>query len=347
MKTSKASAVASKLLVTIDVESHIGNMPIDSQIWGRTVDGLFGIPKIIEILDEYGVQGLFFVDIAECYSYDEAAIHAVLEYIKEKGHAVGVHIHPHHMPGEQRHFLWQMSKEEQRDIIQRCTDKFIELTGATPASFRAGKYGANQDTLDILCELGYQYDFSQFFGQSWCKIPNQVAVLLPQKYKSLMEFPVTCFNSFPLGCFYNRFDKLEMTIPTSELCLIVDAYQATSYQEVLVLFLHSFSLIDYVTHPDTPTPNYQNINRFKRSLQILCAQYSYSFIGEDELRTIAPVQEDTVNNILKTPGWLNRVFYFYWRAIRICSYNKKAKLLLLGTLGSAVCLLILFLSRLI
>ncbi len=72
--------------------------------------------------------------------------------------------------------------------------KFLEKK---PKAFRAGKYGANRDTLDILVENGYLCDFSEFVGQRWCQIEPPVAYNKATRLSSgLLEFPVTSYKKF-------------------------------------------------------------------------------------------------------------------------------------------------------
>ena len=158
------------VLLTIDTEGPRGSDPIKYQVWGDVDGENYGIPKIIECCDRCGIKGLFFVDIPEVWDYGYEKVEKVIHYIIDRGHDVGVHIHLHHFPGENRQFLYEYSREEQRKIIQDCTDIYQKITGKRPYSFRAGKYGANMETLEILQELGYKYDFSEFYSNKWCGI---------------------------------------------------------------------------------------------------------------------------------------------------------------------------------
>ena len=155
-----------KAIFTVDVEGHVGNDPIRHLIYGETSDGKeYGIDMIMDLLDRNGIRGLFFVDIAEAWDYGEEGVCSVLRHIKDRGHDVGVHIHPDHMADKRRSFLHEYSYDEQYDIIRKCTDFYEDVLKERPEAFRAGKYGANRDTLDILARLGYAADFSQFYGQ--------------------------------------------------------------------------------------------------------------------------------------------------------------------------------------
>jgi len=323
-----------KVLLTIDTEGPRGTDPILYQVWGKVDENqYYGIPKIIDICDKNHVKGLFFVDLPEIWDFGYDKVEEVIKYIRNHGHDVGVHIHPHHMPNEKRQFLFEFSKDEQRKIIQECTEQYKKITGEMPISFRAGKYGANRDTLDILNELGYQYDFSEFYSKTWCGIKPEVAYVLPQKYKSIVEFPVTIFKSLNLGKLYQRYDKLDATIYPSELKLVLDQYSAKKEDGVIILFLHSFSLINFLDTPDTPTKNQKNIKRFEAALKYINESSNLEFIEEADLKKIKIREKDKLENIIETKGKWKQFLFTYIRAYGIAKTNKAARLLIVCTYG--------------
>lgn len=328
-----------KAILTIDTEGPRGTDPVLYQIWGKVGDDSFyGVPEIIKICDRYNVKGLFFVDIPEIWDYGYEKIKEVILYIRKHGHDVGMHIHPHHMPNEKRQFLFDYTKEEQRKIIAQCTKKYVEITGEYPVSFRAGKYGANKDTLDLIEEMGYAYDFSEFYSQKWCGINPPVAYVLPQKYKNLVEFPVTVFKSFSLGKIYHRYDKLEATYNTSELKYVLDCYAKTSNEEVITIFLHSFSLLNFLDTPDAPTVNQEHLRRFENILKYIAESPDWQFISEKELENVTVPETDSEDNIVCTKGIFRNWFYLFFRAFEIRKTNRKAKLLI--STGYVILLLI-------
>jgi len=320
-----------KILLTIDTEGPTGNDPILYQIWGKVgPNDYYGISKIIEICDNYGIKGLFFVDIPEIWDLGYEKIRDVILYIRDKGHDVGMHIHPHHMPDENRHFLFDYSKEEQRQIIIKCTDKFKEICGEYPKSFRAGKYGANLETLDIIAELGYKYDFSEFYSNKWCGISPEIAYVLPQRYKSLIELPVTVFRSCNLFG-YERFDKLEVTNDYRESYHIIKKYTQTSDDGVIILFMHSFSLINFRFTPNAPTLNKKNLYNFKNLLDKVSKLTTVEYISEKDLSSVKISKlVDTKDNIVTTNGIHRQLYFTFLRAYEIRKYNGKAKLLFIG-----------------
>ena len=319
-----------KIIFTVDVEGPRGTEPIKYQIWGETNSGeQYGIGRLIEELDKRNVKGLFFVDFAESVDNKEEKIAEVAKFIDSKGHNVGVHLHPHHMHDPQRHFLWQYSEQEQKQMIKTCTDLYEKALGEKPLSFRAGKYGANYETLNILDEFGYKYDFSEFYGQKWCGLSPALNRVLPRKYRNIIEFPVTVFKSFDFLGLYKRFDKLDFNITPSELHHVLNEYNKKDNSVIITLFAHSFSLLDFIDKPDDPIPIERRIKRLNSILDYVEKSSELEFIAENELdKVTAREVEDTEADIAKN-NWLMSIWYLFLRALSICKHNNAAKVLVL------------------
>lgn len=265
-----------RAIFTVDVEGHVGSDPIEHLIYGKTSNGqLCGIDMLMDVLDKYKMRGIFFVDIAEAWDYGEERIARVIKHIAERGHDVGVHIHPDHMGDRKRMFLSEYDREEQFEMIKKCTDFYESTLGHKPLAFRAGKYGANRVTLDILAELGYKVDFSEFYGQKWCHINPPVAKVNVQKLANgIIEIPVTSYVSLDVGV-YTRHDKLDCGQTFSEFKALMKKLEKND-TDIAVMFAHSFSLIDWRRTPNAP--------KFKKKLRIrLEKQLEYISVREGNL----------------------------------------------------------------
>ena len=330
-----------KVIVTIDTEGHDGKDPVSMLILGETAEGRFGIEYIMDVLDEFNVKALFFVDFAEAWDYGEEKIRNVVDIILRRGHSVGVHIHPDHMVDKNRLFLWQYTKEEQYDIITKCTELYEKLVGYHPISFRAGKYSANLDTLDIISELGYKYDFSCFFHQQWCGVDPVFTVNAPCKYKNLIEFPVTMHTAFSLGSI-KREDKIDiegMTI--TELQYALKQVLEQDFPVVVTLFFHSFSLLNWRNNPDKPLKNNTNIKKLRKAISYVNNNKMLQFISENELDEIILAQKDiAINSQIIWKSNIKGLLYTYLKAVKIAKYNRKAKLLVAGSGIAGVFLLL-------
>lgn len=316
------------VIVTVDVEGHVGKEPVRRLIFGETDSGRFGIEYIMDVFDKVQAKVLFFVDFAEAWDYGRHEIEKVVQVILERGHHVGVHIHPDHMADKERAFLWQYSRDEQYDIIKKCTDLYVEITGKQPKSFRAGKYGANRDTLDILCELGYQYDFSQFYHQKWCGINPPIAINAPCRYKSIVEFPVTMHKSVHLGKFA-REDKVDIEQMTSgELKYAFSQIAKQEFCNVTTLFLHSFSMLKWFQKPDAPTMDEGKIRKLHLAAELVEKASELQYVSEDNLDSITVDNDIAMKSEIVWKSNLRGLFYTYQKAKQIANRNRKARLLL-------------------
>lgn len=284
-------------IFTVDVEGHVGSDPVERLIYGKTKDGrLCGIDMIMDILDSYNMRGLFFVDIAEAWDYGENKIADVLMHIEQRGHDVGVHIHPDHMADRSKLFLSDYTYEQQYAMIKKCTDFYKNVLGHKPLAFRAGKYGANRATLDILAELGYKVDFSEFYGQKWCHINPPVAKVNVIKLDNgLLEIPVTSFESFRIRGVYNRYDKIDCGQSLSEYKRVIELLE-NSGKDIAVLFAHSFSLIKWRRMPNNPRLNKKQKKMLEKqldyvrkntNLQNISLQEAIEFYADTDDRSVS------------------------------------------------------------
>ena len=274
--------VMKKAIVTVDTEGHIGDDPVRRLIWGETTDGIqCGIPLIMNLCDEVGAKALFFLDFAEAWHYGEGKIAEVAKYIVERGHNVGVHIHPDHMADPKRMFLHEYSYEEQYSIIKECTNLYRKILGKPPISFRAGKYGANYDTLNILAELGYRADYSEFYGYNkWCGIqPPVTGDETIRMNNDLIEVPTMSYENH-FGKLFHRYDKLDIEMPLREQQYVLDLLLKSENINTIVMFIHSFSLINWKRDPNNPCINKQTITKMKRMLSTVATSDLLCFKNE-------------------------------------------------------------------
>lgn len=202
-----------RLYVTIDTE-------MDADVhWHKSCPGQFssvleGIPKILRpIWDKYGVNPIYFVspEVAE----NEQCCRVLKDEIS-KGAIVGAHLHPEYIEPCKKDVSKHMKAEFPCSAYDKNTEKakLYNLTklieknlGVTPEWYRAARFGADQDTISILEELGYKYDSSFTPCIDWSDRggPNHKNTPLEsyyidkaniykhdvEKYDGIKEYPVT------------------------------------------------------------------------------------------------------------------------------------------------------------
>ena len=315
-----------KVIVTIDTEGHEGTDPVRHLIWGETKrDGMCGVPKIIEECDKVGAKALFFVDLAAAWHFGKDSIAEVMKYIVEHGHDVGVHIHPDHMADPNRMFLFDYSYDEQYEIIKKCTDLYEDILGVKPIAFRAGKYAANHDTLNILAKLGYKADFSEFYGQKWCGINPPVTGDSTVQLKSgLVEIPVISYENHCWKMFH-RHDKLDINLSRSEHTYVLKQIEKQEGIQNVSLFVHSFSFLNWRTRINNPTLNRKTFQNFRFALERIYKSESYQFSDLNEILTDRYSQSKDGNAVFSIGG-IYALWFYFQKGLRVILMRTQAKL---------------------
>ena len=144
-----------RLSITVDVDGAAGlpsgGAGYESRLssWSERTYGVDrGLPRILEVLDEFEVSGTFYVPGVTALRHREE-----IAALAATRHEIGHHGHTHRRPDE-------LAVGGQRDEIARGLDALAEVTGRTPDGYRAPGWELTQDTLDAVCAHGLKYDSS-------------------------------------------------------------------------------------------------------------------------------------------------------------------------------------------
>ena len=305
-----------KVLVSVDVEGPAGKLPVERMIYGQAKDGKeYGINYLMDLFDKNNIKALFFVDIPEIIDHGTEKIEQVMLDINERGHDVGVHVHPDHMNDINRRYLWEYTEDEQYEIIARCTDFYINTLKRTPKSFRAGRYGANNETLKVLDRLGYQYDMSEFYASRYCKINPPVTWNRVVKCGNvqLKEVPVTTIRSFATP-FYSRNDQIDSGRIPGEFRRYMKEIERTGAVDVVSMFFHSFQFLDWRSNPDSPSFSKQKYRYVLENLEYLKSNNAV-FIAESDLDDIKENEIDKLGAVDTSKG-IGAYYYFSIHAVK-------------------------------
>jgi hypothetical protein len=266
-----------KVLVTIDTELSAllyqrgmsAQANLDSSIHGKCDAGAFGIGWQMDQLDSRGLKGVFFVDPLPALVYGEALISDIVGPILARGHDVQLHVHTEWLewatqsPIEQRgHNLADFSLDDQMTLI-RLAAEILERAGAPrPVAFRAGNYGADDNSLRALATLGLRWDtsFNAPFTYSPCRINLPRDQTSPCKHLGIIELPVS-----------GIWDRLQHIRP-AQIC----AMSAREMREALdhagksghaafVIVTHSFEMLSR----DRARPNRSVMSRFESMCRVI------------------------------------------------------------------------------
>lgn len=215
-----------KIYVTLDTEMD------NDEHWGKHYPPEYssiieGIPRMLRpIWNKYNVHPIYF--ISPEVLYDERCI-SVLKDEMKRGAVIGAHLHPEYIEPDK---IWgkdierekakypcsDYSNEIEKEKLKNLTELIEEKLGIRPVWYRAARFGADNDTIQILSELGYRYDSSVTPNIDWTskdgpdhsKAPLKAyhiskrslyeAACEDDDYSGIIEKPVTIFGK-RLGVF--------------------------------------------------------------------------------------------------------------------------------------------------
>ena len=206
-----------RVYFTVDVECAeervigSGRQPplgYDLRVWGRFDNrrSELGIGLIMNELEACGMQGTFYTEALGSHFFGHEGLREVCDTMLERGHDVQLHLHP-----TQREALIKDGVAPDPDNISaysvdeqtRLLLEGIELLAAAGVpreqlvSFRAGHYGANNDTWLAMKEAGLKlsssYNPCYFDLNCAMRSRNAKAGLFEAEVDGVWELPITNF----------------------------------------------------------------------------------------------------------------------------------------------------------
>lgn len=167
-----------------------------------TPDGAVGIDYQMDVFDRHGLKAVFFVDPMPALVWGVEAISDIVGPIVERGHDVQLHLHSEWLEfaGKNNPLgnrigknIKDFSREDQSMLIDYAMTTLMAAGAPRPTAFRAGNYGANDDTLHALREAGIRYDSSHCPGiaESDCAISLTPDDRSPIEHCGIIEIPIS------------------------------------------------------------------------------------------------------------------------------------------------------------
>ena len=144
-------------------------LPLSGPVFGEYRNKFYGVPLIMDILEEYGFRATFFTEVLCTHFVGRAEMEKVFRLMADRGHDAQLHLHPIYRfyrdalggkPRREIDLMHRLTESEQHDVIGEGVDLFQKLSGASPRAYRAGCYGASETTLRVLASHGIQIDSS-------------------------------------------------------------------------------------------------------------------------------------------------------------------------------------------
>jgi len=216
-----------------------------------TPDGPAGISHKLALLNAHGQKAVFFVDPMPALVWGVAAIEDIVGPIIEAGQDVQLHCHTEWLElagaanplasGRTGLNIADFPLEEQCRILEYARTTLMAAGAPQPVAFRAGNYGANDDTLRALAMLGIAYDSSHCpaLPDGACKISLGTEMRDPLEHLGVIEVPVGSIGTLGGGQRH-----AQITAITLAEMLAAIRHARASGQESFTLVSHSFELIN-------------------------------------------------------------------------------------------------------
>ena len=302
------------VLVTIDTELSAllhqrGANPGDnlaSSILGRCAKGDFGVRWQMDRLDGQGLKGVFFVDPFPALVYGAQIIADIVAPIVERNHEVQLHIHTEWLEwatqrpvgGRQGRNIGDFGLTDQMTLLGLATELLVGAGAPRPIAFRAGNFGANDDTLSALHRLGLRFDSSvnaAYLGGA-CRIDCAPSQIDPICLEGVVELPVSGLLDRPghvRAAQVCALSKWEMQAALD--------HAAGQQHAVFVAVTHSFEMLSR----DRQRPNRQVMGRFEALCRAIARDPVLRSVGFADLdvpiaHSASPQSEHLRPNALRT-----------------------------------------------
>ena len=245
------------ILITIDTELSAGlhgrgasaEENFAQTILGRVPGGERGIAYQIAEFAAHELKAVFFVEALSAGAVGLDMLKRTIDPILSSGHEVQLHAHTewlHWLPsdpvdGRRGACMADFSLADQRRVLELGIENLTKAGAPRPIAFRAGNYGANNDTLRALASLGVVYDTSYNFSYLGdpCAILADRHLQAPVRLDGVIEVPITDFIDRP-----DHFRPAQLcAISKREMQHVIGSAIAQRRQTAVVVS-HSFELIN-------------------------------------------------------------------------------------------------------
>jgi len=315
-----------KVFITVDTEHSIGGAfsdrnlkPVgnEKRVWGKIGDKVFGIPLMMDIAETFDIRLTFFVEVMNKYYFGEGESKKICEYIMNRGHDVQLHLHPNYLnftlnnPLEKTYsdLIGTYDSEKQIELVQEGIEMLIQNGVPRPVAFRAGCFGANDETLRVLKAAGLFIDssYNKAYVGDTCLLDNE-AINDLTFLNEIWEFPITSFvESTKVRA--KRFKPLDVNgVGFQEMKSVLNQAEENGPRNITII-LHSFSFLKpYDVQYNKVRPRWNVIRRFRN----LC-QYVSENSDLFEVKTFGSLDQE------KLTKWSQESIHFFPRVPPIFS----------------------------
>jgi hypothetical protein len=220
---------------------------INRDIYGVVDGGEYGLRFQMQLLNAHRLRAVFFVESLFASVIGSDPLRRIVTEILAAGHDVQLHAHPEWLrwielpglpPAKGSHLkLFTMS--EQAQILGHSLVNLRAAGAPNVRAFRAGNFGANEDTLRALATHRILFDTSHnMCVRPDCELFPDTRPLQPFVFEGVTEYPVSIFEDWP-----RHFRPLQLCACSSRE---IERFLWTALKAgwgTVVLVSHTFELI--------------------------------------------------------------------------------------------------------
>jgi len=270
--------MATGVLVTVDTELSpaLHQRGVDSRanfassILGRCPAGDFGVGWQMDRLEEAGLAGVFFVDPMPGLVYGDQIVADMVGPIVARGHEAQLHIHTEWLEwakespvgGRRGRNIGDFSLEDQIALIGLARDMLVRAGAPSPIAFRAGNFGADDNTPRALAALGIPWGASvnpAYLGGE-CRMSFDAHSTAPIARGDVTILPVSGLHDLP-----GRFRPAQVCAISAREMRAALGHAAAHAQPAFVIVTHSFEMLSR----DRRRPDRRVIARFEAMCRAL------------------------------------------------------------------------------
>jgi peptidoglycan/xylan/chitin deacetylase (PgdA/CDA1 family) len=193
-------------------ELRDGGKSIGRLAWGQYGNRV-GVPRILKLLDRYGVKASFYVPAVAALIYPDEQRRIVGD-----GHEIGIHGWIHELNSVLPHAA-------ERDLMMRASQALEKITGVRPVGLRTPSWDFSPNTLSIEKEMGLLYDSSLMSDEDCYEL------LLDGEPTGITELPVEWVRDDAVYFMMHRFSSLRPYTPPADVLDIFRRELDAAYEE--------------------------------------------------------------------------------------------------------------------
>lgn len=274
-------------LVSVDTEALPKRAPSDHLnrlIWGRHERGTAGIRELCSVAEDFCCKLVFFVDACGDHFYGES-FRDMVRWLDAAGHDVQLHTHSEYLPETfwtengfkiRPRYLNQYDLDKALFTLRHFSKVLSDLTGKPVLAYRAGSFRWNANTLRAMADIGISLSSNNSMaalGNGQCLFSSPTN--RPFRWSNgILEIPMTerYFQGIIGEDWWGRLQFPAWNNFRNPTWRVLRPF-LNKNDRVLMVLLHSWSLLYWDDHGYAIYRNDKRIDDFRKMMRRLTLDY--------------------------------------------------------------------------